>query len=76
VAAIIKNSSVALTIGLLELTARTRSLSEFSFQTFEAFTAATLIYLFVSAIALYLGSRVEKSLALPGHFGTSKSEKC
>ena len=31
---IIKNSSVALTIGLMELTARARSMQEFSFQTF------------------------------------------
>ena len=36
---IIKNSSVALTIGLIELTAAARSMQEFSFQVFEAFTA-------------------------------------
>ena len=64
--AIIKNSSVALTIGLLELTARTRSMSEFSFQTFEAFSAATLIYLIVSLIAILLAHLLEKSLRVPG----------
>ena len=42
---IIKNSAVALTIGLLELTARARAMQEFSFQVFEAFTAATVIYI-------------------------------
>ena len=42
---VIKNSSVALTIGLLELTGRARAMQEFSFQVFEAFTAATVIYL-------------------------------
>ena len=36
---IIKNSAVALTIGLMELTARARAMQEFSFQVFEAFTA-------------------------------------
>jgi glutamate/aspartate transport system permease protein len=72
-AAIIKNSSVALTIGLIELTARTRSLSEFSFQTFEAFTAATLIYIVVSAIALATANQLEKTLAVPGFIGLSKS---
>ena len=41
---IMKNSSVALTIGLVELTARARAIQEFSFQVFEAFTAATVIY--------------------------------
>src|SRR5213075_730865 len=40
---IIKNSSVALTIGLMELTARARSMQEMSFQVFEAFAAATVI---------------------------------
>jgi glutamate/aspartate transport system permease protein len=75
-AAIIKNSSIGLTIGLLELTARTRSLSEFSFQTFEAFTAATIIYLIASAIALIIGNVLEKNLAVPGYVGTSKAERC
>jgi glutamate/aspartate transport system permease protein len=42
---IIKNSSVALTIGLMELTARARSMQEMSFQVFEAFAAATVLYL-------------------------------
>ena len=41
----IKNTSVALTIGLLELTSRARAMQEFSFQVFEAFTVATVIYL-------------------------------
>ena len=40
---IIKNSSVALTIGLLELTGRARAMQEFSFHVFEAFAAATVI---------------------------------
>ena len=66
VAAIIKNSSVGLTIGLLELTARTRSMSEFSFQTFEAFSAATLIYIAVSAIALLISNLLEKKFVIPG----------
>src|SRR5712671_4492847 len=39
---VIKNSSVALTIGLLELTGRARAMQEFSFRVFEAFTAATV----------------------------------
>lgn len=66
VAAIIKNSSVALTIGLMELTASARSMQEFSFQVFEAFTAATLIYLVVSVIAIMLSNLLEKVTAVPG----------
>src|SRR3972149_5134664 len=49
---IIKNSAVALTIGLLELTARARSMQEFTFQVFEAFTAATLIYICITLIVV------------------------
>jgi glutamate/aspartate transport system permease protein len=63
---IIKNSAVALTIGLVELTASTRAMSEFSYQTFEAFTAATVIYLLVNTIILTLMRRLEKRVAVPG----------
>ena len=63
---IIKNSSVALTIGLMELTARARSMQEFSFQVFEAFTAATLIYIAVNIIVVNLMRLLEKKIAIPG----------
>ena len=63
---VIKNSSVALTIGLMELTARARSMQEFSFQVFEAFTAATLIYIMVNIIVVNLMRIIEKRAAVPG----------
>ncbi|MFZ6747150.1 amino acid ABC transporter permease [Undibacterium sp. JH2W] len=72
VAAIIKNSSVALSIGLIELMASTRSMQEFSFQTFEAYGAATIIYLIVSVIAILMSTLLEKKLRVPG-FITSGS---
>ena len=50
---IIKNSAVALTIGLMELTARARAMQEFSFQVFEAFTAATIIYIVINIIVTF-----------------------
>lgn len=65
----IKNSSVALTIGLMELTARARSMQEFSFQVFEAFTAATLIYLAVNAVVVFAMRGVERWVAVPGYMG-------
>jgi glutamate/aspartate transport system permease protein len=67
---IIKNSAVALTIGLMELTARARSMQEFTFQVFEAFTAATLIYLFVNTIVVLLMRFIEKRVAVPGLIGS------
>ncbi len=63
---IIKNSSVALTIGLMELTARARSMQEFSFQVFEAFTAATIIYIVVNIIVVNLMRFIETRVAIPG----------
>ena len=63
----IKNTSVALTSGLLELTGRARSMQEFSFQVFEAFTAATLLYLAINAVVV-MGMRViERRAAVPGY---------
>jgi len=63
---IIKNSSVALTIGLLELTGRARAMQEFTFKVFEAFTAATAIYLVVNLLVV-LGMRwLEQRARVPG----------
>jgi glutamate/aspartate transport system permease protein len=63
---IIKNSSVALTIGLVELTARAQSMREFTFQTFEAYTAATVIYIMVTLVVVFGMRWVEKKVAVPG----------
>jgi glutamate/aspartate transport system permease protein len=63
---IIKNSSVALTIGLIELTASARAIQEFSFQVFEAFSAATIIYVVINISIAYMMRRLEKKVAVPG----------
>src|SRR5262249_30774935 len=47
---IFKNSSVALTIGVLELTAQARQISEYTYRTFEAFTMATVVYVLITLI--------------------------
>ncbi len=70
---IIKNSSVALTIGLMELTARARSMQEFTFQVFEAFTAATLIYIAVNVVIVTLMHFVEKRAAIPGFISSGSA---
>jgi glutamate/aspartate transport system permease protein len=63
---IIKNSAVALTIGLVELTARARAMQEFTFQVFEAFTAATVIYILVTLIVVFGMRRLERKVQVPG----------
>src|SRR4029450_2663113 len=68
---IIKNSAVALTIGLMELTARARAMQEFSFQVFEAFTAATLIYIAVNIVVTFAMRRRAGGGAVAGYIGAA-----
>ena len=63
---VIKNSSVALTIGLLELTGRARAMQEFSFRVFEAFATATVIYLLTNLIVVVGMRALEKKVRVPG----------
>ena len=63
----IKNSSVAITIGLVELTGAARSMQEFSFQVFESFTAATVLYLVINVVVVIAMRLLERSLAIPGY---------
>ena len=63
---VIKNSSVALTIGLLELTGRARAMQEFSFRVFEAFATATLIYLLTNLAVVLLMRALERKVRVPG----------
>ncbi len=63
---LIKNSSVALTIGLAELTFRAREMGEYTFHFFEAFTAATLIYVAIAMTANRVMALIERRVAVPG----------
>lgn len=63
----IKNTAVAITIGLIELTGQARSMQEFSFQVFEAFTAATVLYLLVNAVVVTAMRFLERYVAIPGY---------
>jgi glutamate/aspartate transport system permease protein len=62
----IKNTSVALTIGLVELTSRGYTIQEQSFQFFEAFTAVTLIYIAVNSLVTWAMRMLERRVAVPG----------
>jgi glutamate/aspartate transport system permease protein len=63
---IIKNSSVALTIGLLELTGRARAMQEMTFHVFEAFAAATVLYLLTNLIVVLFMRWLESRVRVPG----------
>lgn len=68
---VIKNSSVALTIGLLELTGRARAMQEFSFKVFEAFAAATVIYLLTNLLVVFAMRALERKVRVPGLISAS-----
>lgn len=63
---LIKNTSVGFSIGLVELFFRTREMSETTFRTYEAFIAATVIYVSIAMIANRVMVFIEKRVAIPG----------
>ncbi|MBX7229442.1 MAG: amino acid ABC transporter permease [Burkholderiaceae bacterium] len=63
---VIKNSAVAFTISVVELMGAARSMQEFSFQVFEAFTAATIIFLIVNGCVILLMRTIERFARVPG----------
>ncbi|HEV7801419.1 MAG TPA: amino acid ABC transporter permease [Burkholderiales bacterium] len=68
---VIKNSSVALTIGLLELTGRARAMQELTFKVFEAFAAATVLYLLTNLLIVLLMRGIERKARVPGFIGSA-----
>ena len=69
---IFKNSSLALTIGVIELTAVTRQIEEYTFQGFEAFTAATVIYSVITFTVMGIMRQVEKRSRVHGMIGSGR----
>jgi glutamate/aspartate transport system permease protein len=63
---IFKNTSIALTIGVMEITASSREVESYTFQGYEAFAAATTLYLSVSLLLLFLTRRIEARTRIPG----------
>ena len=68
---IFKNSSVALTIGVLELTAQARQISEYTFRTFEIFLIATVIYALITLTVTFSMRWLENKTRVPGYIGGS-----
>ncbi|MEK6709110.1 MAG: amino acid ABC transporter permease [Nitrospinota bacterium] len=63
---LLKNSSVALTISVAELTFQTRQIETYTAKAFEALTAGTVIYLALCLVIAWVMGRVERRLAIPG----------
>jgi polar amino acid transport system permease protein len=63
---LLKNSSVALTISVAELTFQTRQIETYTARAIEALTAGTLIYLVLCVSIATIMARVERRYAIPG----------
>lgn len=59
-----KNTSIAMAIGVHELTYQTRQIDSDTFRTFEVFIVATALYLILSFLIMGLGNLVERRLAV------------
>jgi len=63
---LLKNSSVALTISVAELTFQTRQIETYTAKAIEALTAGTLVYLVLCVSIASVMSWVERRTAIPG----------
>jgi glutamate/aspartate transport system permease protein len=46
-------------------------MQEFSFQVFEAFTAATVIYIIINVLVTFAMRQLERKIAVPGMIGAA-----
>ena len=56
---LVKNSSLAMAIGVAELTHAVKEIENQSFRVFEAYLIATVLYLAISLLLMWLGARLE-----------------
>ncbi len=64
-----KNSAVASTIGLLELSAQARQIVDYTAQAYEAFISVTFAYFLINIMMIILMSWIEKKSRLPAYIG-------
>jgi His/Glu/Gln/Arg/opine family amino acid ABC transporter permease subunit len=63
---LLKNSSLAMTIGVAELTFSTKQIETYTAKAFEALTAGTLIYLGMCLTVAVIMAQVERRFRIPG----------
>ncbi|MBP6018568.1 MAG: amino acid ABC transporter permease [Burkholderiaceae bacterium] len=59
-----KNTSIAMAIGVVELTYQAREIENETYRTFATFGAATIMYLLGSFLIMFIGSRIYKHYRL------------
>ena len=71
---LLKNSSVALTIGVAELTFQTRQIETYTAKAFEALAAGTVIYLLLCLSLAAIMARIERRFTIPGLIAPGAAE--
>lgn len=66
---VFKNSSVATTIGLIELSRQAQQLVDYTAQPYEAFIAVTLLYILINVTVMFLMRLLEEKVRVPGFIG-------
>jgi glutamate/aspartate transport system permease protein len=69
---IVKNSAVASTIGLAELSRQSQQLGEFTAHWYESFIAVTLLYGIINVTVMFAARFLERATRLPGYVGGRK----
>jgi len=67
--ALVKNSAIASTIGLVDMASQAGKLLDYSAHAYETFTAITLAYMGINAVIMLFMRLVEKKVQLPGNMG-------
>ncbi|MFM0091979.1 amino acid ABC transporter permease [Paraburkholderia sediminicola] len=67
---VFKNSAVASAIGLLDLSAQSQQLVDYTSHAYESFIAATLIYVAINSIVMAFMRWVDRKARLPGYIGS------
>lgn len=63
----IKNSAVATTVGLVELSRQAQQLVDYTAQPYEAFIAVTLLYLALNGLVMFFMHVLERRTRVPGY---------
>jgi glutamate/aspartate transport system permease protein len=61
-----KNTSLAMTVGVLETTFMSQQIEAYTFHGLEATTGASLVYITITMIIMLIMTNVEKRLSVPG----------
>jgi glutamate/aspartate transport system permease protein len=67
---VFKNSAVASTIGLIELSRQSQQLVDYTAQAYESFIAVTVLYVLINVVVMLLMRRLEARLRVPGYIGS------